>query len=154
MATNRRKRGGQGGRSGPPEDPTAGSARRAPAETGPTGQADYYSVVKQAMRSDAASARFERIRARENAEFIHRNRARADDAIRILRNLAFLTAFSLGTLSLVTYAGILMGIHPAACVTGGVSGAALLVRTFTRAFESVRSAQPDAPEGPPSSDAP
>ncbi|MHB9860512.1 hypothetical protein [Streptomyces sp. YIM S03343] len=104
------------------------------------------------MASDEACTRLRRLRHDDTDNAIRRRRAHTDDLIRILRNLTVLALFSSACLTMVAYAGVRMGIPPAACVAGTFSAAALLIRTFAKAFESVRPSLPDAPRDPQSID--
>lgn len=110
------------------------------------------SLMEQGMASDEASARLRRIYQDEADNAIRRRAAHTDDLIRILRNLTALAVFAAASLTAVAFAGIRMGIHPAASVAGSFSAAALLVRTFAKAYQTLRPSLPDAPEDPPSSD--
>ncbi|MEV1064759.1 hypothetical protein [Streptomyces sp. NPDC050263] len=109
-------------------------------------------LTTRGLASDEACARLSRLRNDDTDNFIRRRRAHTDDLIRVLRNLTVLAVFASTTLSLVAYAGVRMGIPAEACVVGSFSAAVVLVRTFAKAFESVRPSLPDAPEDPPSTD--
>ncbi|AZQ35756.1 hypothetical protein EJ357_21490 [Streptomyces cyaneochromogenes] len=110
------------------------------------------SLTAQGITSDDACSRLRHLRQDDTDNAIRRRRAHTDDLIRIVRNLAALTVFSSTTLTLVAYAGIRMGIPPEACVAGTFGAAILLIRTFAKAFESVRPSLPGAPKDPPSTD--
>ncbi|MER6108767.1 hypothetical protein ACWGPD_00455 [Streptomyces hirsutus] len=109
-------------------------------------------LTAQGISSDDACARLQRLRHDDTDNAIRRRRAHTDDLIRLLRNLAALAVFSSATLTLVAFAGVRMGIPAEICVAGSFSAAVLLVRTFAKAFESVRGSLPDAPKDPPSTD--
>lgn len=106
----------------------------------------------QGITSDDAFLRLQRLRQNDTDNAIRRRKAHTDDLIRVLRNLTGLAVLSATTLTLVSYAGIRMGLPPAACIAGSLSAATLLVRAFAKAFESVRPSLPDAPKDPPSID--
>lgn len=146
-ADRRRKRHKQPGPC--PGCPGGGFPR--PADSAPGQQPSDNDVTEQGMASDAKCSRLRRIKRGETDDLIRRRRAHIDDLIRVFRNLAVLASFSVATLGLVAFAGFRMGIPPVACIAGGVSGATLLVRVFTKAFEAVRPSLPNAPEDPPSS---
>ncbi|WP_075734394.1 hypothetical protein [Streptomyces acidiscabies] len=110
------------------------------------------SLTAQGLTSDRTCARLQRLRTEDTDNAIRRRRAHTDDLIRVLRNLTALALFSSATLTLVAYAGARMGIPPEACVAGSFSAAVLLIRTFAKAFESIRPSLPDAPKDPPSTD--
>lgn len=110
------------------------------------------SLTAQGLTSDDTCTRLRRLRQDDTDNAIRRRRAHTDDLIRILRNLTALALFSLAGLTLVAYAGVRMGIPPEACLAGSFSAAFLLVRTFAKAFESVRPSLPDAPKDPRSTD--
>ncbi|GAA2271306.1 hypothetical protein GCM10010145_54650 [Streptomyces ruber] len=110
------------------------------------------SLTAQGITSDDVCSRLRRLRQDETDNAIRRRQAHTDDLIRMLRNLTALTVFSAVTLTLVSYAGVRMGVPPAVCIPGSVGVATLLVRTFAKAFESVRPSLPDAPKDPPSID--
>ncbi|MFJ9560287.1 hypothetical protein ACIRQQ_09620 [Streptomyces fuscichromogenes] len=109
-------------------------------------------LTTQGVASDDACTRLRRIRQDDTDNAIRRGRAHTDDLIRVLRNLTALAVFTSATLLLIAYAGVRMGVPPQLCIPGSVSAAALLVRTFAKAFESIRPSLPDAPKAPPSGD--
>ncbi|MFJ8937069.1 hypothetical protein ACIRL0_15370 [Streptomyces sp. NPDC102365] len=112
------------------------------------------SLTSSGIASDDACARLRRIRHDETENAIRRRRAHTDDLIRVLRNLTALALFSSMTLSLIVYAGVRTGIPPEICLGGSLSLAVVLIKTFAKAFESVRPSLPDAPRDPPSTDEP
>jgi len=144
----RRKDRQSGPSNGRPPTTTAGRERPGP----PHDPSVLGSLTAQGITSDDACSRLRRLREGDADNAIRRRRAHTNDLIRVLRNLTALAVFSSATLTLVAYAGIRMGIPPEACVGGSFSAAILLVRTFAKAFESVRPSLPDAPRDPPSTD--
>ncbi|MFD9441809.1 hypothetical protein ACFWBR_27150 [Streptomyces sp. NPDC060006] len=109
-------------------------------------------LTAQGIASDEACTRLRRLRHDDTDNAIRRRRAHTDDLIRIVRNLTALVLFSSACLTMVAYAGVQMGIPPEVCIAGSFSAAVLLIRTFAKAFESVRPSLPDAPKDPPSID--
>jgi len=138
------RRPGAGRSPGSTTRPTNRAATREPSVPG--------SLTAQGLTSDRTCARLQRLRAEDTDNAIRRRRAHTDDLIRVLRNLTALALFSSATLTLVAYAGVRMGIPAEACVAGSFSAAVLLIRTFAKAFESIRPSLPDAPKDPPSTD--
>ncbi|MFD7466677.1 hypothetical protein [Streptomyces tendae] len=91
------------------------------------------------MASDEASARLRRIYQEEADNAIRRRAAHTDDLIRILRNLTALAVFASASLTAVAFAGIRMGIHPAAAATS----------TRTSAHSTIRCTRPSPSSGHP-----
>jgi hypothetical protein len=152
MANENRRRRGRQSRPGAGRSPVGTACAAPPAPQGEPSAPD--SLTAQGVASDDACIRLRRLRQDDTDNAIRRDRAHTDDLIRVLRNLTALAVLTSASLLLVAYAGIRMGVPPELCIPGSVSAAALLVRTFAKAFESVRPALPDAPRTPPSNDAP
>ncbi|MEV5813929.1 hypothetical protein ACH4NS_30235 [Streptomyces mutabilis] len=120
---------------------------------GPHRQPASSALVRLVLSSREACGRLLRWKRTEADTRIRRRRAHVNDVLRVTRNLAALVVFFSGVSVLVAYAGIRMGVPPEICWFGSVTGGPLLVRTFIKLFETLRSALPAAPEDPPSSDA-
>ncbi len=149
MAKEKRRRGDRRsdvGRSPTTSRPAERALAREPSVPG--------SLTSRGIDSDDACARLRRIRHDETENAIRRRRAHTDDLIRVLRNLTALALFSSMSLTLIVYAGVRTGIPPEVCLAGSLSLAVVLIKTFAKAFESVRPSLPDAPRDPPSIDEP
>jgi hypothetical protein len=132
-----------------PDCPATGSPPP-PTEGAPPAEPGYNSLIQQGIINAAACSRLQRITKSETDNLIRQRRAHIDDLIRFLRNLAAIAALSISALVLVVFASMKLGVPPAACIAAGGGGATLLVRSFIKIFETVRSALPDAPKDRPS----
>ncbi|MFC7883841.1 hypothetical protein ACFUVV_18495 [Streptomyces sp. NPDC057376] len=146
---------GRGKRREQGSNPPAADADAARPATvpGPRQRPASSALVELVLSSREACGRLLRWKTTEADTRIRRRRAHVNDVLRVARNLAALVVFFSGISVLVAYAGIRMGVPPEICWVGSVTGGPMLVRTFIKLFETLRSALPAAPEDPPSSDA-
>ncbi|KAB1977854.1 hypothetical protein [Streptomyces triticiradicis] len=152
MTTDKR-RNKRRGREQNPETASVGTTRPATVP-GPRRELENSSFARLVLGSRDACARLLRWKKAETDNGIRRRRAHVDDVLRVIRNLVATVVFFSAVSVLVAYAGIRMGVAPEIAWVGTVTGGPMLIRTFIKLFESVRSALPDAPKDPPSSDVP